>query len=167
MFYILNPTIFIDIYFIDIALKGIHIHVDTFNTTHVFPFIKNSLFAIDIHVSSIDGTHELFKPVMQQAINNRELKYYRGLEQGVSDRITFHQELNENHQGLSLRFFMDSQTLDIDMKIDWYGTLGRCVLRYGSIMVLFLWVISLVVLLSQLYSYVANGKRNVYILVSK
>lgn len=110
----------------------------------------------------MDGLEGLFKPIMQQAINNRELIYYRGLEQGVSDRITFHQELNDNHQGLSLRFFMDNQTLDIYISIDWYGTLGRCVLRYGSIVILFLWVISLVVLLSQLYSYVVNGKRNVH-----
>ncbi|KAI7878366.1 PGAP1-like protein-domain-containing protein [Mucor mucedo] len=143
----------------DIGLRGLHFHVDSFNTTHVFPFIKNTLFAFDVHVESINGQERLFKPFMQQAINNREIVYHRGLEQGISDRITFHQDLDKNHQGLSLRFFMDEQTLDIQLSIDWYGTVGRCVLRYGSIMVLFFWVISLVVLLSQLYSYAINGKR--------
>jgi hypothetical protein len=97
--------------------------------------------------------------MMQQAINNKELKYYRGLESGVSDRITFHQEISKEHKGLSLQFFTDDQSMDIEIKIDWYGTLGRCVLRYGGILITFLWMISLTVLLSQLYSYVANGKR--------
>lgn len=97
--------------------------------------------------------------MMQQAINDRELKYYRGLESGVSDRITFHQEAADGHQGLSLQFFSDGQSLDIELKIDWYGTLGRCVLRYGSILVVFFWMVSLIVLLTQLYSYAVNGKR--------
>lgn len=96
---------------------------------------------------------------MQQTINGKEQKYFRGLEEGTSDRITFHQEENNDHKGLSLQFFMDSEAIDVSLKLDWYGTLGRCVLRYGSITILFFWSISLIVLLSQLYSYVTNGKR--------
>lgn len=146
---------------IDFVLNHqIVIHIDAYHTLHTFPFIQNSLFAFDLKVISINETEEaLFKPMMQQAINGKELKYFRGLETGISDRISFHQQKSLEHDGLSLQFFMDSEAMDVSLKVDWYGTLGRCVLRYGSIMILFFWAISLVVLLSQLYSYIVNGKR--------
>ncbi|GAA5797204.1 hypothetical protein HPULCUR_002584 [Helicostylum pulchrum] len=143
---------------IDIGYGGISIHIDKEHPVHSFPFIRNSLFAFDIKIDLINGTEKsLFKPMMQQSIGDSEVKYFRGLEIGVSDRITFHQELDR--KGLQLRFFMDNEVLDISIKVDWYATLGRCVLRYGSIMVLFFWAISFVVLLSQLYTYTINGKR--------
>lgn len=97
--------------------------------------------------------------MMQQSINGGELKYYRGLEERVSDRITFHRDISVDNQGLSLQFYLDNQILDIDITIDWYATLGRSILRYGPIMSTFLWMITLVVLSSQAYSYIANGKR--------
>lgn len=149
---------------IDIGYGGISIHIDQEHPVHSFPFLRNSLFAFDIKIDLINGAEKsLFKPMMQQSIGESEIKYFRGLEMGVSDRITFHQELDR--KGLQLRFFMDNEVMDVSIKVDWYGTLGRCVLRYGSIMVLFFWTISLVVLLSQLYTYTINGKRIVKLLL--
>lgn len=141
-----------------ILLNGFSFQVDPENTTHVFPFIRNSLFAFDVNVISMTG-QGLYKPMMKQMINHLEIKYYRGLEAGQSDRITFHREIDTDHHGLSLQFFTDRQSMEIEIRLDWYGTLGRCVLRYGAILVNLLWVSSLIILLTQANTYAANGKR--------
>ncbi|KAI7899801.1 uncharacterized protein BX663DRAFT_519556, partial [Cokeromyces recurvatus] len=100
--------------------------------------------------------------MMQQRVHHQqEIKYYRGLESGLSDRITFHQENGiDKEEGLSLQFFVDNQTLHVELSFDWYGTLGRCVLRYGAILAQFLWISTSIILLTQLYSYVMNGKQD-------
>ncbi|CAO3607334.1 unnamed protein product [Mucor hiemalis] len=146
----------------DMATKGAHIHVDQEHSSHVFPFIRNSLLALDVKVLAMYTSNRKpdFKPMMQQAINGKELKYYRGLEKGMSDRITFHEEPSQNNAGLSLKFYLDDEGLDISIHVDWYGTLGRTVLRYGIMIVSYFWMVTLVVVLSQLYSYVANGKSS-------
>jgi len=141
-----------------IMQRGASFTVDPHHTTHVFPLIRSSLFAFDVKVTSLTG-QGLYKPMMKQTINNVEAKYYRHLEANQSDRITFHQEMDTDHQGLSLQFFTDRQLMDIEIKLDWYGTLGRCVLRYGAILANFLWVSSLVILMTQAYTYALNGKR--------
>lgn len=141
-----------------IMQRGISFTVDSHHTTHVFPLVRNALFAFDVKVSSLAG-QGLYKPMMKQMTNNGEIKYYRHLEANQSDRITFHQEMGTDHQGLSLQFFTDRQSLIIDIKLDWYGTLGRCVLRYGAILASFLWVSSLMILMSQANTYALNGKR--------
>jgi hypothetical protein len=143
-------------------LKGLVIDVDLYHSSLVFPQIQNSLFALDVQVVLVTNKNDrepLYKPMMKQQINNHEIKYYRGLEAGTSDRITFHQESGAGNKGLLLDFFSDDQTLQIKIKFDWYGTMGRCVLRYGAILMNFLWVSTLLVLLTQLYSYCTNGKR--------
>lgn len=147
----------------DIATKDAHIHVDREHSSHVFPFIRNSLFALDVKVLTINNTNgkASFKPMMQQAINGKELKYYRGLAEGVSDRITFHEEPSLSNSGLSLSFFIENESMDISIQVDWYGTLGRTVLRYGILIVSYFWMVTLVVVLSQLYSYLANGKSTI------
>jgi pimeloyl-ACP methyl ester carboxylesterase len=142
----------------NIMLNGFYFRVNPENTTHVFPFIRNSLFAFDVNVISMTG-QGLYKPMMKQMINDLEIKYYRRLEAGQSDRITFHQEIDIDHHGLSLQFFTDRQSMEIEIRLDWYGTLGRCVLRYGAILVNLLWVSSLIILLTQAYTYAVNGKR--------
>jgi hypothetical protein len=143
-------------------IKGLTIDVDTYHSSFVFPHIQNSLFALDVQIVSVNNQSDrvpLYKPMMKQQTNNQETKYYRGLEAGISDRITFHQEPGTGHEGLSLVFFLDNQSLQIKVKFDWYGTMGRCVLRYGAILMNFLWISTLLVLLTQLYSYCRNGKR--------
>lgn len=144
----------------DIATKGAHIHVDREHSSHVFPFIRNSLFALDMKVLAINNSNEKlgFKPMMQQAINGKELKYYRGLAEGVSDLITFHEEPSRHNSGLSLVFYIEDEGMDLSIHVDWYGTLGRTVLRYGILIVSYVWMVTLAVVLLQLYSYVANGK---------
>lgn len=94
--------------------------------------------------------------MMEQRINNKPIKYYRGLEENVSNRITFPQD---KQYGLSLVFFTDNQDIKVQIKFDWYGTLGRCVLRYGAIIANYFWITTLIVLLTQVYSYAVNGKR--------
>ncbi|KAK4514962.1 uncharacterized protein ATC70_002569 [Mucor velutinosus] len=141
-----------------IMRSGVFFTVDPLHATHVFPLIRNSLFAFDVKVASLTG-QGLYKPMMKQTINNVETKYYRHLEANQSERITFHQEVDTNHQGLLLQFFTDRQAMDIEIKLDWYGTLGRCVLRYGAILANFLWVSSLMILLTQANTYALNGKR--------
>ncbi|KAL9537639.1 hypothetical protein MBANPS3_011598 [Mucor bainieri] len=138
--------------------NGISFTVDPHYTAHVFPLIRNALFAFDVKVTLLTG-QGLYKPMMKQMINNGEIKYHRHLEANQSDRITFHQEMGTDHQGLSLQFFTDRQLLSIKLKLDWYGTLGRCVLRYGAILANFLWVSSLLVLMAQANTYALNGKR--------
>lgn len=143
-------------------LKGLAIDVDTYHSSLVFPHIRNSLFALDVQIVSVVNKSDrepLYKPMMKQQINNQEIKYYRGLEVGTSDRITFHQEPSSGHKGLLIEFFSDDQALQVKITFDWYGTMGRCVLRYGAILVNFFWVFTLLVLLTQLYSYCTNGKR--------
>ncbi|KAL9553665.1 hypothetical protein PS6_003807 [Mucor atramentarius] len=141
-----------------IIRKRVSFTVDPHSTTHVFPLIRNSLFAFDVKVASLAGSG-LYKPMMKQTINNLEIKYYRHLEANQSYRITFHQEIDTDHQGLSLQFFTDRQSMDIEIKLDWYGTLGRCVLRYGAILVNFFWVSSLIILMTQVKTYAINGKH--------
>ncbi|KAI9481388.1 MAG: PGAP1-like protein-domain-containing protein [Benjaminiella poitrasii] len=147
----------------DIMWNGLSFDADSFYSVHEFPLIHNSLFAFDINVISIKSLKKdavMYKPMMQQMMHKQEIKYYRGLENGVSDRITFHQENTATKDGgLSLRFFTDNQKLQIRFKLDWYGTLGRCVLRYGAVLANFLWISTLALLSTQLYSYVLNGKR--------
>ncbi|GAN01712.1 GPI inositol-deacylase [Mucor ambiguus] len=141
-----------------IIQSGVSFTVDSHRTTHVFPLIRNSLFAFDVKVASLIG-HGLYKPMMKQMINNVEIKYYRHLEANQSDRTTFHQEMDKAHQGLSFQFFTDRQVMNIEIKLDWYGTLGRCVLRYGAILANFFWVSSLIILMTQANTYALNGKR--------
>ncbi|CEP07975.1 hypothetical protein [Parasitella parasitica] len=141
-----------------IMIHGFAFQVDSNSTIHVFPFIRNSLFAFDLKIISMEG-QGLYKPMMKQTINNLEAKFYRHLEANQSDRITFHQEMNLDHHGLSLQFFTDRQLMVIEIRLDWYGTLGRCVLRYGAVLVNFLWVSSLIILMTQANTYAANGKH--------
>ncbi|KAI8353343.1 hypothetical protein BD560DRAFT_215552 [Blakeslea trispora] len=91
--------------------------------------------------------------MMKQTSNQHEIKFYRDLREGVSDRITFHQPSNVNSSGISLEFFTDSQSLILQLRFDWYGTLGRCVLRYGILLFHFFKVVACTVLCTQIYSY--------------
>ncbi|OBZ85265.1 GPI inositol-deacylase [Choanephora cucurbitarum] len=146
----------------DIIWSGLMLDVSSAQPLHAFPYLKNSLFAFDIQVISIKGSNDpVFPPMMKQASNQHEVKFYRDLREGVSDRITFHQSIGVNASGLLLEFFTDSQSLTVQIRIDWYGTLGRCVLRYGILVLHFFRVIACTVLCTQLYSYVQskNNKR--------
>lgn len=143
----------------DIILNGYSFKVNPYHSYHVFPAIFNSLFTFDFRIVSIEGNqHAQFKPMLEQQVNNKAIKYFRGLKTGVSNRLTVHQETQQ--QGLSLKIFTDNQALEIQIKFDWYGTLGRCVLRYGAIIASYFWISTLLVLLTQFYTYVMSGKRN-------
>ncbi|KAI8370077.1 PGAP1-like protein-domain-containing protein [Choanephora cucurbitarum] len=144
----------------DIIWSGLMFDVSFAQPLHAFPYLKNSLFAFDIQVISIKGNNDpLFPPMMKQTSNQHEIRFYRDLREGVSDRITFHQPTSANANGLLLEFFVDSQSLTVQIRLDWYGTLGRCVLRYGILVLHFFRVIACTVLCTQLYSYV-QGKKD-------
>ncbi|RCH99265.1 GPI inositol deacylase, partial [Rhizopus stolonifer] len=102
--------------------------------------------------------NNLFQPMMKQIANQHEIKYYRGLDEGVSDRITFHQSFYANSSGIVLEFFSDQQPMTVQIRFDWYGTLGRCVLHYGVLLVHFLVIINSILVCSQMYSYIKKQR---------
>jgi hypothetical protein len=98
-----------------------------------------------------------FQSFVKLIAGTDEIQFYRKLEIGSSNRITFHKM---NSDQLALYFFTDRQELELVLQIDWYGTLGRIVLGYGGIIVPFLYCNALIMALSQLYTYLINGKSN-------
>ncbi|KAI8994516.1 PGAP1-like protein-domain-containing protein [Pilobolus umbonatus] len=144
----------------DLIPKTYDFNINSYRSIHEFPSIKNSLFAYDIRVIKMTPVQPLiFDPMIQQSVGNQEIKFHRHLEEGVSDRITFHQAAD----GLSLTFYLPPSNSDLQMtmslSIDWYSTLGRFVLRYGSSIIPVVYSTCLIVVLSQIYSYLINGKR--------
>ncbi|CEI91944.1 hypothetical protein RMCBS344292_06220 [Rhizopus microsporus] len=125
---------------------------------HVFPQLRSSLFAYDLHLKSSKPGAGLIPLMVRQTVNGQEPKYYRQIKENESVRITFHQATGAG-EGLAFSFYTDNQAMELVMRFDWYATLGRCLLRYGSVMLNFMYVCTLIILITQCSTYVHIGSR--------
>ncbi|KAG1501477.1 hypothetical protein G6F46_003628 [Rhizopus delemar] len=141
--------------------KGEMLTVKGYYSKHIFPQLYHSLFAYDLHVvQSTPKAHTIFEPMMKQTIHGKEAKFYRNLKENVSDKIMFHQTPGD--EGLAFSFYTDNQPLGLLIRVDWYATLGRCMLRYGSILTNYLYVCASLILFTQSCTYVVTlrSKKN-------
>ncbi|KAG1053516.1 hypothetical protein G6F43_004416 [Rhizopus delemar] len=141
--------------------KGEMLTVKGYYSKHIFPQLYHSLFAYDLHVvQSTPKAHTIFEPMMKQTIHGKEAKFYRNLKENVSDKIMFHQTSGD--EGLAFSFYTDNQPLGLLIRVDWYATLGRCMLRYGSILTNYLYVCASLILFTQSCTYVVTlrSKKN-------
>ncbi|CEG81595.1 hypothetical protein RMATCC62417_15779 [Rhizopus microsporus] len=125
---------------------------------HVFPRLRSSLFAYDLYLKSSKPGAGLIPLMVRQTVNGQEPKYYRQMKENESVRATFHQATGAG-EGLAFSFYTDNQTMELVMRFDWYATLGRCLLRYGSVMLNFMYVCTLIMLIAQCSIYVHIGSR--------
>ncbi|KAI7858243.1 PGAP1-like protein-domain-containing protein [Circinella umbellata] len=120
-----------------------------------FPKISNPLLSYKLTLEWIKDSSDhqeeqgyVFAPIIQQNIGG-ESKYHVGLdEDNVSIDINFHASGDDNDTNfLQLQFWKLPGNVHgrAHLQIDWYGSLGKIVLRYGPSVVMFSFITALVV----------------------
>ncbi|KAG0263976.1 GPI inositol deacylase [Mortierella polycephala] len=136
------------------------------------PNLDTSLLAYNLKVDRPGchgSTSSRFVPMMKQSSwAMHEDKYAVNIankQSGID--INFHGDLPyfdkvqlDGNQGLELQFWMDPtcpELLSLNLQIDKYGSLGKVVIRYRMVVLVFTFLVILLTLRAQFKSYNANG----------
>ncbi|KAI9494900.1 PGAP1-like protein-domain-containing protein [Zychaea mexicana] len=121
-----------------------------FFSTVQFPAIYNPLLAYKLTFwtqGQEDNSDDVgFAPIIQQNMGG-ESKFHVGLKQkNVSVEINFY--ASGEADSLQLRFWKLREVHNAHLQIDWYGSLGKSVLRYGPSIPTSMFIVALVVLIN-------------------
>ena len=133
-----------------------------------FPKLRNPLLTYKLTLQWTKGLNDrqevqedVFAPIVQQNMGG-ESKYHVGLDgNNISIDINFHasgeRDNDDKRKFLQLQFWKLPGNIhgSARLQIDWYGSLGKCVLRYGPSVVMFTFIMALDV--------VANGSVSVIV----
>ncbi|KAI8089198.1 PGAP1-like protein-domain-containing protein [Halteromyces radiatus] len=130
------------------------LHHDTLASVYHFPVIDSSLLSFKLHVtksqqvSNTSMTTSFYhKPLIQQYFYG-EYKFHI-IDNETPAALHFHRSplFNNNEtasNGLVLTVWtIDGQDLQLRLILDWYGTIGKCVLRLGPVLPMYLFVVAL------------------------
>lgn len=129
-------------------MKGVSIPISgKLYSTISFPAIRQPLLAYQVTLTCSDqcDTQPLFAPLVQQTFGD-ESKFHVGLigkERSVID-INFYADPAMDHS-LELRVWTP-YPIHVQLAVDWYGSIGKCILRAGPAIVVYIFVITLMVL---------------------
>lgn len=135
------------------------------------PALHSSLLAFNLHVGrgAYREGEELFAPLLRQYLTEpHESKYFVNVRaanislHGVAPFMPPPMRTHAANEGLSLQFWTDptcNSTIDVSLKIDISGSLGKLVMRYRVVFAAFPLVIVALVLRKQFKVYEESGKR--------
>ncbi|KAI8144742.1 hypothetical protein BJV82DRAFT_57993 [Fennellomyces sp. T-0311] len=115
----------------------------TMHATVEFPTIRTPLLTYRLTLQSDKWRQDGFAPMVQQNIGG-ESKYHVGLNP-LSPSVDINFYAVADH--LQLQFWKPHD-LQAHLKIDWYGSIGKCVLRYGPSILNYMFVMALVALVN-------------------
>ncbi|CAG8433285.1 4166_t:CDS:10 [Diversispora eburnea] len=151
----------------DLLIDGIHI--DSFPEQNSLvsilriPVIYSSLLTYKMAVHRIGCTgNQLFAPFLRQSISSMfESKFLINIEKAdlnIHGQAPFITPVSAPNlqRGLELKFWIDptcSAPLSIDIELDLYGSLGKIVMRFQTVLVAFPYIIVIMTLRAQLREY--------------
>ncbi|KAI9468874.1 MAG: PGAP1-like protein-domain-containing protein [Benjaminiella poitrasii] len=158
---------------VSIAFEGVHAKMSpTLFSTLRIPAIESPILAYHLKVSRrpCPQQQQLFSPFLRQSISTmHESKFYVNLadnpeaetDLSIHGRTAFTSMVStKDATGLSLQVWMDPscpEPLELQLSIDWYGSLGRLGFRNGIMLATFSFVMVMLVFVTQLQCYDAMG----------
>ena len=136
------------------------------------PALHSSLLAFNLHLEKGLCTQntELFTPLLRQYLDEpHESKYFVNVEaanislHGVAPFMPPPMRAHAINDGLSLQFWSDptcNSTIDVSLKIDIPGSMGKLVMRYRVVFAAFPLVIVALVLRKQFQVYDESGEKS-------
>ncbi|RIB09972.1 PGAP1-like protein [Gigaspora rosea] len=155
----------------DLLMDGIHIdafpeHIALMSTLRI-PVIDSSLLTYKMSVRRTGCVdQQIFAPFLRQSISTMyESKFMVNV--GDSD-LNIHGQAPfvtpvsapNTRRGLALQFWMDptcSAPLSFDIELDWYGSLGKIVMRFQMVAAAFPFIIAIMTLRAQFREYDRGG----------
>lgn len=136
------------------------------------PSIVSSLLSFKVSVSKhACGDEELFRPILRQHISEPyESKWFVNVKDvevsmhGVAPYLPPPLKVNGPSKGLALQIWSDptcATTLNVTMKVDWLGSLGKLWMRYRTVFATFPILVVSVVLRKQFKIYDRTGKFDI------
>ncbi|KAF9929779.1 GPI inositol deacylase [Linnemannia zychae] len=125
------------------------------------PNLDSSLLAYKLKVTRVGCQGQKFAPMMRQSSwAMHEDKYSVNIADKPSIDINFHGDLPYfdkiqlgGNKGVELRFWMDSscpESLSLSLEVDKYGSLGKVVIRYRMVVLVFTFIAVLLTLREQI-----------------
>ena len=152
---------------------GLHLKFEAqrpFMTEVKIPALHSSLlaFSLTLKRDSCGEDRELFTPLLRQHLPEpHESKYFVNVKaanismHGMAPFMPPPMRAHPTNNGLSLQFWSDptcNSTLDVSLKVDIPGSMGKLVMRYRVVFAAFPLVIVALVLRKQFKVYDENGK---------
>ncbi|KAI7903837.1 PGAP1-like protein-domain-containing protein [Cokeromyces recurvatus] len=158
---------------LSIALEGVHAKMGPALFTSIrIPSIESPILAYHLKVSRNcqHQKQQLFSPFLRQSISTmHESKFYVNLannpeaetDLSIHGRTAFTSLVSSgSEKGLSLQVWMDPtcpDPLELDLYIDWYGSLGRLGFRNGIMLATFSYIVVMLVFATQIKCYNDTG----------
>lgn len=113
--------------------------------------LNSPLMAYHLRLHIEGCPSRFFAPFMQQRIGQEgESKFHVGLKHEASLPLTFHTDPWAKENILRLTFWKEPcQEISAHVRIDWYGSAGKSLLRYGPSIPIYLFVIHWTIFLYQ------------------
>ncbi|CAG8664211.1 24755_t:CDS:10, partial [Dentiscutata erythropus] len=155
----------------DLLMDGIHIdafpeHIALVSTLRI-PVIDSSLLTYKMSVRRTGCVdQQIFAPFLRQSISAMyESKFMVNVDDSnlnIHGQAPFVTPVSapNSRRGLELQFWMDptcSTPLSIDIELDWYGSLGKIVMRFQMVAAAFPFIIAIMTLRAQFREYDHGG----------
>lgn len=124
--------------------------------THIsVPSVFHPALALRVHVS-LPATQK-FKPILQQTLGDQgESKYFVVNGNSTLD-ISFHADPTPNPTKYLHLHVWRQGPMQLHVKIDWYGSLGKSLLRYGPCIVIYTFAANLAIASYQMETFLKSG----------
>ncbi|KAI1320037.1 GPI inositol deacylase [Mortierella claussenii] len=136
----------------------------------VLPNVDNSLLTYTLKVEGGNCQGALFQPMMMQSSwSTNEDRFAVNVAAKASGMdINFHGDLPyydkvhvQGHNGIELHFWRDptcQEPLSLSLRVDTYGSLGKVVIRYRTIVIVFTFMVVILTIRAQLKEWAKYGE---------